>query len=210
MLHINKIIHRSYNYINIRSISNNIKTELNTYREKQNELINNINQYTINRKTIDNNKNNTNNNNFNGRKINKKNNKINEDKENVTKINQNIDKKTILKGIVIKTCNDKTIAVRVPKLSIHPLINKPIMKHVRYQVHDEFEKCVIGDIINIIPSEKSYSKFKKHELYQIIKPAIQYKDEIDGQLYTQKPNYNPDKYVISRTKAGINVPLSIN
>ena len=91
-------------------------------------------------------------------------------------------------GEVIGTKNQKTIKVRVEKIKMHPLVNKPVIRHKNYQVHDSLETCVVGDIVSIKPCPK-ISKTKTFQLHEVVTPAKRYTDPETGKLYSQKAEY---------------------
>lgn len=78
-------------------------------------------------------------------------------------------------GQVIGTHNRKTIKVRVPKLFIHPVVEKPVFRTRNFHAHDEGEKCVIGDVVKITVCE-SMSKTKHFKLDEVVLPAKRFLD----------------------------------
>ena len=68
--------------------------------------------------------------------------------------------KKVLKGIVIKDKNDKTVVVRVKRKYVHPFFGKVITNSKKYHAHDEKNKFKTGDSVKIIES-KPYSKKKR-------------------------------------------------
>ena len=52
-------------------------------------------------------------------------------------------------GRVIRTKTAKTAMVQVARKLIHPLYGKDFVKRTKYMVHDETEKCNVGDIVQI-------------------------------------------------------------
>ena len=68
---------------------------------------------------------------------------------------------------------------------------KPVRYHKNYLVHDEDQKCVVGDIVRIKLCQK-ISKRKSFEFDEFIKPAARYVDD-DGVLHTQKQPYATNK-----------------
>ena len=57
--------------------------------------------------------------------------------------------KKILTGIVISDKPNKTITVVVERKYSHPLLKKVIKVKKKYNVHDENNKCVVGEQIKI-------------------------------------------------------------
>ncbi|KAI8899603.1 hypothetical protein BC833DRAFT_537860 [Globomyces pollinis-pini] len=86
-------------------------------------------------------------------------------------------------GEVIGTKMNKTCKVRVEKIKMHPLVQKPVRYHKNYLVHDENEQCVVGDYVRIDSCQK-ISKLKFFTLGEISRPAQQFVDS-DGILHTQ-------------------------
>ena len=72
--------------------------------------------------------------------------------------------KKILNGKVVRDKSDKTIVVLVKRRFSHPFYGKVITKSKRYHVHDEKNKCKVGDNISIIES-KPFSKLKRWEVF---------------------------------------------
>ncbi|KAJ3014741.1 37S ribosomal protein S17 mitochondrial [Thoreauomyces humboldtii] len=87
-------------------------------------------------------------------------------------------------GEVVGTKMQKTIKVRVAKVRIHPVIQKPVVSHKVFFAHDAKERCVVGDYVRIDSCNK-ISKHKNFTLGAIIKPARRFVDD-DGKVHTQK------------------------
>jgi len=71
--------------------------------------------------------------------------------------------KKILKGIVIRDKNDKTVVVSVKRKFSHPFYEKVMSSSKKYHAHDESNKFKIGDNVEIIES-KPFSKKKRWEV----------------------------------------------
>ncbi len=56
-------------------------------------------------------------------------------------------KKVILKGIVISDKMNKTILVRIERKVRHKKYKKIVRRYTKYFVHDECNKCKVGDIV---------------------------------------------------------------
>ncbi len=56
-------------------------------------------------------------------------------------------KKLVLKGVVVSDKMDKTILVRTERKVKHKRYKKIISRHTKYFVHDEINKCKVGDIV---------------------------------------------------------------
>ena len=50
---------------------------------------------------------------------------------------------------VLKTAIDKSAVVSVERLVKHPVNGKFIKRSTKYHVHDENNKCVVGELIKI-------------------------------------------------------------
>lgn len=50
---------------------------------------------------------------------------------------------------VVKTAMNKSAVVSVERLVKHPVNGKYIKRSTKYHIHDENNKCVVGDIIKI-------------------------------------------------------------
>ena len=73
--------------------------------------------------------------------------------------------KKILKGKVISDKNEKTIVVLVERKYQHPFLKKVIKSKKKYQVHDENNKCKVGDMVQIEES-KPWSKNKRFKILE--------------------------------------------
>ncbi len=60
--------------------------------------------------------------------------------------------KRILTGTVVSDKADKTITVLVERRMSHPLYKKIIRRSKKYAVHDEANRCKVGDKVRIIES----------------------------------------------------------
>lgn len=70
-------------------------------------------------------------------------------------------------GIVVSTKMQKTIVVKVENRFSHPIYSKTIIKTRKYLVHDEMEKCNIGDQV-LVQECRPLSKCKRWKLTKII------------------------------------------
>lgn len=70
-------------------------------------------------------------------------------------------------GVVIGDKMKKTITVLVERPVRHPLYKKIIKKKKKFLVHDEYEKCKVGDVVKIIET-RPMSKRKKWRILEII------------------------------------------
>ena len=58
-------------------------------------------------------------------------------------------KAKIISAKVLKTAMDKSAVVTVERLVKHPVNGKFIKRSTKYHVHDENNKCVVGELIKI-------------------------------------------------------------
>ena len=58
-------------------------------------------------------------------------------------------KAKIISAKVLKTAMDKSAVVSVERLVKHPVNGKFIKRSTKYHVHDENNKCVVGELIKI-------------------------------------------------------------
>jgi small subunit ribosomal protein S17 len=80
------------------------------------------------------------------------------------------EQRKVLVGRVISDKMDKTVVVRVERLTRHPLYGKVIRHHKRYKVHDEENACRVGDLVRMIES-RPISKEKRWVVTDILKRA---------------------------------------
>ena len=73
--------------------------------------------------------------------------------------------KKVLKGIVIKDKNDKTVVVRVKRKYVHPFFGKVMTSSKKYHAHDPSNKFKQGDEVEIIESIP-ISKLKKWKVME--------------------------------------------
>lgn len=76
-------------------------------------------------------------------------------------------RKTIKIGVVVGNKAKKTVAVLVERPVRHPLYKKIIKKKKKFLVHDEHEKCKVGDTVKIVET-RPLSKRKRWRIQEII------------------------------------------
>ncbi len=76
-------------------------------------------------------------------------------------------RKTTKVGKVIAKKMKKTVTVQVERQIRHPLYRKTIRRKQTFLVHDETEKCKIGDIVRIIET-RPISKMKRWRVLAIV------------------------------------------
>ena len=70
-------------------------------------------------------------------------------------------------GIVVSNKMQKTAVVKIESRFSHPTYSKIIVKTKNYMVHDELDKCNIGDQV-LIQESRPLSKKKRWKLTKII------------------------------------------
>jgi small subunit ribosomal protein S17 len=76
-------------------------------------------------------------------------------------------RKTTKVGIVTGNKMKKTVTVLVERQVRHPLYKKIIKRRKKFLVHDEYEKCKIGDVVKIVET-RPLSKRKKWRVQEIV------------------------------------------
>ena len=71
-------------------------------------------------------------------------------------------------GTVVSNKSQKTIVVKVERLTKHSLYNKVVKKATKFKVHDEENKAKVGDKVRIIET-RPLSKEKRWRLVEILK-----------------------------------------
>lgn len=89
-------------------------------------------------------------------------------------------RKTTKVGTVIARKMRKTITVQVVRQIRHPLYKKIVRKKRTFLVHDETEKCKLGDVVRIIET-RPISKMKRWRVLEIVglKPAMTASEVVD-------------------------------
>lgn len=78
--------------------------------------------------------------------------------------------KRTIKGVVVQDKMDKTVVVRVERLTKHPMFHKYLRRHVKYKAHDETNSCKVGDTVMIIES-RPLSREKRWRVREILERA---------------------------------------
>ena len=71
-------------------------------------------------------------------------------------------------GIVVADKMDKTIVVKVGRISKHPLYKKIVRKYKKYKVQDSANKAKVGDRVKIVET-RPLSKDKRMRLVEVLK-----------------------------------------
>ncbi len=76
-------------------------------------------------------------------------------------------RKTTKVGVVTGNKMKKTVTVLVERQVRHPLYKKIIKRRKKFLVHDEYEKCQIGDVVKIVET-RPLSKRKRWRVKEIV------------------------------------------
>ena len=76
-------------------------------------------------------------------------------------------RKTTKVGTVVAKKMQKTVTVEVERQVRHPLYRKTIRRKQTFLVHDETEKCKVGDIVRIVET-RPISKTKRWRVLAIV------------------------------------------
>ena len=71
--------------------------------------------------------------------------------------------KRIMQGTVVSDVNDKTVVVRVERITRHPVLKKTIRRSKKFHAHDAENKYKAGDLV-LIQECAPYSKQKRFEV----------------------------------------------
>lgn len=78
--------------------------------------------------------------------------------------------KKIYTGKVVSDKMDKTVVVAVTRRVQHPTYKKIIKKVAKFKVHDEENKCKVGDVISVVET-RPISKEKRWMVLDILEKA---------------------------------------
>ena len=73
-------------------------------------------------------------------------------------------------GIVVSNKMDRTVTVKVQRLTKHPIYKKYIKRYTSYKAHDEENACNVGDKVLIVET-RPLSKTKRWSIKEIIAKA---------------------------------------
>jgi small subunit ribosomal protein S17 len=74
-------------------------------------------------------------------------------------------------GIVVSDKMDKTVVVRVERLTRHPQYNRVVKRAKKFKAHDEHNQCSIGDLVEI-EETRPLSKDKRWRVTEIVRKAV--------------------------------------
>ena len=73
-------------------------------------------------------------------------------------------------GTVISNRMQKTIVVRVDRLTRHPLFDRVMTRSAKFKVHDEQNTARVGDVVKIMET-RPLSKDKRWRLVDVVRRA---------------------------------------
>lgn len=76
-------------------------------------------------------------------------------------------RKTTKVGVVVGNKMKKTVTVLVERQVRHPLYKKIVKRRKKFLVHDEYEKCKVGDLVKIVET-RPLSKRKRWRIKEIV------------------------------------------
>ena len=74
-------------------------------------------------------------------------------------------------GLVVSDKMQKTVVVAIENCSPHPKYGKIVVRTQRYKVHDEENKCVVGDRVRI-QETRPLSKTKRWVVLDILNRTV--------------------------------------
>lgn len=74
-------------------------------------------------------------------------------------------------GLVVSNKMQKTVVVAIENRSPHPKYGKIVVRTERYKVHDEENKCVVGDRVRI-QETRPLSKTKRWVVLDILNRTV--------------------------------------
>ncbi|MDR3354403.1 MAG: 30S ribosomal protein S17 [Synergistaceae bacterium] len=83
---------------------------------------------------------------------------------------ENSPNRKVRTGIVVSDKMNKTVVVKVERMSKHALYGKPVLRVKKYMAHDEQNECRPGDKI-MIEETRPLSRNKRWRVSQILERA---------------------------------------
>ena len=95
------------------------------------------------------------------------------------------------RGVVVKESGDKTLAVHVERMVIHPLYKKRMRRRTKLLVHDEKKKAKLGDEVEIMECRP----ISKHKNWRLVKVLGHGREPVVGEeeLAGNDPGSEPTK-----------------
>jgi small subunit ribosomal protein S17 len=79
-------------------------------------------------------------------------------------------RKTLV-GTVVSDKMDKTVVVKVERLTVHSKFKKYVRRRKKYKAHDESRQCRVGDRVMIIET-RPLSRDKRWRVIKMIEKAV--------------------------------------
>lgn len=101
-------------------------------------------------------------------------------------------------GLVVSDKMDKTVVVAVENRAPHPKYRKIVVQTKRYKVHDEENKCKVGDRVRILET-RPLSRTKRWTVAEVLshsfiaqpktvaQPSVQHAEEEDASTESPEP-----------------------
>jgi small subunit ribosomal protein S17 len=81
---------------------------------------------------------------------------------------ENTKRRKTRQGVVVSDKMDKTVVVRVERLTKHSLYNKVVKRAKKFKAHDEHNTCSVGDVVEIMET-RPLSKEKRWRVTKIVR-----------------------------------------
>ncbi|AFM27861.1 30S ribosomal protein S17 [Desulfomonile tiedjei] len=88
----------------------------------------------------------------------------------MTNSSDNRKQRKVRTGVVISNKMDKTVVVEISRTVLHPIYKKFVRRRKRFMVHDEDNRCRVGDEVMIVET-KPLSRHKNWRVRKILKEA---------------------------------------
>lgn len=76
----------------------------------------------------------------------------------------------MMEGTVVSDAMDKTVVVRVQRLTRHRLYQRTLRRTSRFKAHDENNDCKVGDVVRITEC-RPLSKQKRWRVTEVVRRA---------------------------------------
>jgi len=73
-------------------------------------------------------------------------------------------------GVVVSDKMDKTVVVRIERLTRHPQYTRVVKRAKKFKAHDEQNQCTMGDLVEIMET-RPLSKDKRWRVTKIVRKA---------------------------------------
>jgi small subunit ribosomal protein S17 len=76
----------------------------------------------------------------------------------------------IRQGVVVSDKMDKTVVVRVERLTRHPRYVRVVKRAKKFKAHDEQNQCSVGDLVEIMET-RPLSKDKRWRVTKVVRKS---------------------------------------